>query len=66
MTFTPIPKLDLPTNHERRIARAMLAVEGVAIGDALGNYGYTGECGLPEEPWYRTDDTEMSLGIVEV
>ncbi|MCP5515689.1 MAG: ADP-ribosylglycohydrolase family protein [Verrucomicrobiales bacterium] len=52
----------------------MLSLEGLAIGDAVGEMlagRYTQaaeviELGLPAGPWFHTDDTEMALSIVDV
>jgi ADP-ribosylglycohydrolase len=62
-------------NDENRLARALLSLEGLAIGDAFGQMFSTApraararvrENRLPPAPWFRTDDTEMALAIVEV
>ena len=63
-----------PSNHSERMQRALLSLEGLAIGDAVGEmlaYRHTDavriiERGLPSGPWFHTDDTEMALSIVEV
>jgi ADP-ribosylglycohydrolase len=54
--------------------RALLSLEGLAIADALGEMlayrHYQApviiENGLPAGPWFRTDDSEMAISIVEV
>jgi ADP-ribosylglycohydrolase len=49
--------------------RALLSLDGLSVGDALGNCYSTGSLKgreLPPVPWRYTDDTEMALGIVEV
>ena len=55
--------------------RALLALDGLSVGDALGNfYLYAmnpiepliADRFLPPTPWKYTDDTEMALGILEV
>ena len=64
----------LPQNHSERIARCRLSLEGLAIGDALGemlSYNYAkardrADQGFMAGPWWHTDDTEMALGIYEV
>jgi ADP-ribosylglycohydrolase len=57
------------------MARARLAVEGLSVGDALGqtcfhsdNYGALVEDprATARGPWEWTDDTAMALGILEV
>lgn len=65
----------LPPDHTSRIERARLALNGLSVGDALGE-----TCFLPNNwealiedprataqgPWPYTDDTAMALGIFEV
>ncbi|MGH7170889.1 MAG: ADP-ribosylglycohydrolase family protein [Gemmataceae bacterium] len=65
----------LPTDHLARLDRARLALDGLSVGDALGE-----TCFLPENwnaliedaratvrgPWPYTDDTTMALAIFEV
>jgi ADP-ribosylglycohydrolase len=55
--------------------RALLSLEGLAIGDALGemlSYRFEeaqhriAERRLVGGPWFHTDDTEMAISIVEV
>ncbi len=63
-----------PPDHAERMQRALLSLEGLAIGDAVGEmlaYRHKDaariiEHGLPSGPWFHTDDTEMALSIVEV
>ncbi|HWB59687.1 MAG TPA: ADP-ribosylglycohydrolase family protein [Chthoniobacteraceae bacterium] len=65
---------NLPADHSERMARARLSLEGLAIGDALGemlayncaNARRMAELGFHAGPWWHTDDTEMALGIYEV
>ncbi|MFO0799826.1 MAG: ADP-ribosylglycohydrolase family protein [Gemmataceae bacterium] len=65
----------LPPDHAARLSRAKLAVEGLSVGDALGQTcfhpdNYAALLDDPRAtargPWEYTDDTEMALGIVEV
>lgn len=57
-----------------RLARARLSLEGLSVGDALGERFFSpwvrdmclGKRIVPEGPWRWTDDTAMALGIVEV
>jgi len=57
-----------------RLARARLSLEGLSVGDALGEQFFSPwireSCLLrrcvPDGPWRWTDDTAMALGIVEV
>ncbi len=65
----------LPPDHTARLDRARLALDGLSVGDALGE-----TCFLPENwgalledpratargPWPYTDDTTMALAIFEV
>ena len=63
-----------PSDHHERWQRAFLSLEGVAIGDAVGEMlayrHYQAPAiidqGLPAGPWFRTDDTEMAISIVEI
>jgi ADP-ribosylglycohydrolase len=63
-----------PIDHDVRMQRALLSLEGAAIGDAVGEMlayrHYQAaeiiEKGLPAGPWIRTDDSEMAISIVEV
>jgi ADP-ribosylglycohydrolase len=63
-----------PPDHSERMQRSLLSLEGLAIGDAVGEmlaYRHADaariiERGLPSGPWFHTDDTEMALSIVEV
>jgi ADP-ribosylglycohydrolase len=65
----------LPADHAVRWQRALAALEGLSIGDALGEMFFYrhGEAAslvehncLPPAPWFHTDDTEMAISIVEV
>jgi len=56
------------------LERALLSLEGLSLGDAFGQcFFQTGDKTqalidaqeLPPSPWYYTDDTQMSLSIVE-
>jgi len=62
-------------DHDTRMARARLALEGLSVGDALGetcfnpdNYGalLADPRAAAPAPWPWTDDTAMALGILEV
>jgi len=63
----------LPENHDERLTRAFLSLEGLAIGDAFGEmlaYQCASarervERGLSAGPWFHTDDTEMALSLFE-
>jgi ADP-ribosylglycohydrolase len=62
-----------PTDHNERMQRAFVSLEGLAIADAVGemlayrHYQAPNiiEQGLPAGPWFRTDDSEMAISIVE-
>src|SRR5262245_4910054 len=65
----------LPPDHTARLERSRLALDGLSVGDALGQ-----TCFLPENwnaiiedprataraPWPYTDDTTMAVAIFEV
>lgn len=65
----------LPIDHKARLRRARPALDGLSVGDALGE-----TCFLPENwnaliedphataraPWPYTDDTAMALSVFEV
>jgi ADP-ribosylglycohydrolase len=65
-------------NKTRRVVeaiqRARLSIEGLSIGDALGNCFFSNSIrdenlaskSLPQGPWSWTDDTAMSLAILEI
>jgi ADP-ribosylglycohydrolase len=68
-------KSSLPQNHADRIVRAALALEGLSIGDALGETCFRDEYfeailddprATAAGPWPWTDDTAMALGIYEI
>lgn len=63
-----------PDSYSERFARAVLSLHGLAIGDGLGEmmfgradqaYDLIMQDRLPAGPWFRTDDTEMAISIVE-
>ncbi|MBA4149602.1 MAG: ADP-ribosylglycohydrolase family protein [Verrucomicrobia bacterium] len=61
-------------DHQARARRALLSLEGLAIADAVGemlSYRYAAAPriireGLVGGPWFRTDDSEMAISIVEI
>ena len=68
-------KASLPADHSERVERMKLSLDGLGVGDALGEMlAYrsanalsrlvNGE--LPAGPWFHTDDTEMAISIVAV
>jgi ADP-ribosylglycohydrolase len=64
----------LPADHDRRLARARLSLDGLSIGDAFGERFFTWperivllltRRELPPAPWGYTDDTVMAISLVE-
>jgi ADP-ribosylglycohydrolase len=61
------------TDHERRLDRARLALDGLSVGDGFGQQffavGMRGTCLASRQPppgrWRVTDDTEMAISIFE-
>jgi ADP-ribosylglycohydrolase len=60
-------------DHQVRLTRALLALEGLSVGDALGERfffrgsratGMIARRELPQPRWDYTDDTRMALSIV--
>ena len=70
-----MPSTALSAAPEDCLARALLSLDGLSVGDAFGErfFGHHDDVRarlatrtLPEAPWRHTDDTAMALGIVEV
>jgi len=68
-------KVQLPANHFARVEQMQLSLDGLGIGDALGemlsyrsDYAIQriAENDLPTGPWLHTDDTEMAISIAAV
>ena len=68
-------KADLPADHTVRVERMRLSLDGLGLGDALGEMlSYRvesapkrlAENNLPPGPWFHTDDTEMAISICAV
>jgi ADP-ribosylglycohydrolase len=66
---------NLPADHTARVERMRLSLDGLGLGDALGEMlSYQAhaapkrlaENNLPAGPWFHTDDTEMAISIVAV
>lgn len=65
-------KMDLQTDHATRVERMKLSLDGLGLGDALGEM-LSYEVGsarrrlrqndLPAGPWFHTDDTEMAISV---
>lgn len=71
MSANPLSR-NLPHDHAERMERAMLSLEGLSVGNALGQRFFrtdveslAGQRALPRPPWRYTDDTAMALSIVE-
>jgi ADP-ribosylglycohydrolase len=65
----------LPPDHAVRVARAAVALDGLSVGDALGETCFRTHNweAIQEDPratsrgpWPWTDDTAMALGIYDV
>lgn len=65
----------LPADHSARMDRALLALDGLSVGDAFGERFFGAPDivmsliearTIPKAPWLYTDDTEMAIGIIEV
>src|SRR6185369_9572981 len=63
----------LPSDHEERLRRAQLSLDGLWVGDSLGQKFFYPSARMlldyhepPNPPWPHTDDTEMALAILEV
>src|SRR5262245_65515669 len=65
----------LSQRHEDRLAAARRSLEGLSVGDAFGErffgrpeqvLGMIRLRALPKAPWRYTDDTVMSMSIVDV
>lgn len=68
-------KTELPPDHSARVERMTLSLDGLSIGDALGEmFAYRPHSApdrlerndLPAGPWFHTDDTEMAISLVAV
>ncbi len=68
-------KASLPPDHAVRVERMRLSLDGLGLGDALGEMlAYRSEIApqwlakadLPAGPWFHTDDTEMAISICAI
>ena len=68
-------KVELPADHATRLERMQLSLDGLALGDALGEMlSYRSDHALerlakndlPAGPWLHTDDTEMAISVCAV
>jgi ADP-ribosylglycohydrolase len=66
---------ELPADHAVRVERMKLSLDGLGLGDALGESFFScvqdapqrlAENQLPSGPWIHTDDTEMAISISAV
>ena len=66
--------VDIAFNHEERIKKASLSLEGLSIGNSFGQNFFIEQNKawqlidsrtLPNKPWFYTDDTVMAISIVE-
>jgi ADP-ribosylglycohydrolase len=66
--------MPFPIDHEERMERARLSLDGLSVGDAFGERFFfppnveslIERRAVPAPPWRITDDTIMALGIMEV
>jgi ADP-ribosylglycohydrolase len=65
----------LPADHATRMDRALLALDGLSVGDAFGERFFVSpdvvehlieSRAVPRAPWMTTDDTEMATALVDV
>lgn len=66
---------DLPSDHEERVQRALVSLQGLSVGDSFGER-FFGPPGFaqnmiqrrspPPPKWGWTDDTAMALSVVDV
>src|SRR4030095_9251388 len=68
-------KSNFPADHADRVERMKLSLDGLGLGDALGEMlcyraetapKRIAENNLPAGPWFPTDDTEMAISVVAV
>ena len=66
---------NLPIDHNIRMEKALLSLEGLSLGDSFGQSFFISEAKalqlidsrimLTSKPWYYTDDTVMAMSVVE-
>lgn len=66
----------LPHDHQARLERARISLEGLSVADAFGGFfelrtreamvRYVAQKWMPPAPWRFTDDTNMALSIYEI
>lgn len=66
---------DLPSDHDIRMARVRLALNGLSVGDGFGEQFFgrsrhmeriVANRDVPRPPWRWTDDTAMAISIADV
>ena len=62
--------MTLPADHQERMAGVRLALDGLSVGDALGEQffhfpEFIGPRTVPPPRWRYTDDTAMALSIAD-
>src|SRR5579859_1475938 len=66
---------NMQNTRGERFTRAICSLEGLSVGDALGNRFFLhpdtvqyliAERALPAAPWPYTDDTQMALSIISM
>src|SRR5262245_32824106 len=63
----------LPADHEERMRRALISLDGLSVGDGFGETFFTSWDIIdrlerrvsPPPPWIVTDDSMMALSIVQ-
>lgn len=67
--------MSMSNDHDERIARAMRSLQGLAVGDCLGERFFGPPDAavrriegrqMPKAPWGYTDDTEMALSVFAI
>ncbi len=67
-------RINKPQDHVERMARVKLSLDGLSVGDGFGECFFCDEAliedrlstrSLPPAPWFVTDDTIMTLSVVE-
>lgn len=65
--------MSLPIDHESRVSRVLLSLDGLSVGDAFGDQFFGSRLAeelvrmraLPRPPWSWTDDTQMAVSVAE-
>ena len=73
MNTSPSSSSPTSSSPHDRLARAVLSLDGLSVGDAFGERYATGYAEeiiaarrLASPPWHYTDDTQMALSVVSV